>query len=354
MMDESETASVPTPEEGSAAFAAKEPEGAEPGRFGELTSLEDLAGALEALLFVSDAPVRAAALQEATGAEADAVALALELLRQRLRLGGGVVLREVAGGWRLFTNPVYHHLVERYVVSWDTRRLSQAALETLAVVAYLQPVTRAQVASVRGVNSDSPISSLVEKGLVREVGTADAPGNPGLYGTTKTFLERFGLAGVADLPPLELCAPDEETRRLIRERLSGSSEAVRPVADGAGSADPGFGGPDGLAAAAAAGDGSAPADDRRCEGAGPSGGRSASDLSAAQGGLPADFDPLGGYVFADEDEAFEVSVGEGVSGRMLAEALRSGFGLTEKVSAESVPDGLKALFEDPDDGSEEA
>ena len=76
----------------------------------------------------------------------------------------GIQLREVAGGWRLYTHPAYHELIERYVLSWDTRKLSQAAMETLAIVAYLQPVTRSGVASVRGVNSDSSINSLVEKG----------------------------------------------------------------------------------------------------------------------------------------------------------------------------------------------
>ena len=106
------------------------------------------------------------------------------------------------------------------MLSWDTRKLSAAAMETLAIVAYTQPVTRAGVASVRGVNSDSSINSLVEKGLVREVGTEDAPGNPVLYGTTRGFLEKFGLHSPADLPDLADFAPDAETRRLITERLS--------------------------------------------------------------------------------------------------------------------------------------
>ena len=120
----------------------------------------------------------------------------------------------------MFTHPAYHELIEKYVLSWDTRKLSAAAMETLAIVAYTQPVTRAGVASVRGVNSDSSINSLVEKGLVREVGTEDAPGNPVLYGTTRGFLEKFGLRSPADLPDLADFAPDAETRRLITERLS--------------------------------------------------------------------------------------------------------------------------------------
>ncbi len=184
-----------------------------------------LEGAVEAMLFVTDEPVGTITLAEMLECEVGAVEAALVRLREDLETrGAGIQLREVAGGWRLFTHPAYHELIEKYVLSWDTRRLSAAAMETLAIVAYTQPVTRAGVASVRGVNSDSPLNSLVEKGLVREVGTADAPGNPVLYGTTRGFLEKFGLRSPADLPDLADFAPDEETRRLITERLSATRE----------------------------------------------------------------------------------------------------------------------------------
>lgn len=180
-----------------------------------------LAGAIEAMLFVTDEPVGVITLADMLEVDPAQVQDALVEIQQKLaREERGVQLREVAGGWRLFTHPAYHELIEKYVISWDTRRLSQAALETLAVVAYSQPVTRAQVASVRGVNSDSSINSLVEKGLLREVGTADAPGNPVLYATTRAFLEKFGLRSVADLPDLDQFAPDDQARALIRERLS--------------------------------------------------------------------------------------------------------------------------------------
>ncbi|MBR2521520.1 MAG: SMC-Scp complex subunit ScpB, partial [Coriobacteriales bacterium] len=131
-----------------------------------------------------------------------------------------IQLREVAGGWRLYTHPAYHDIVEKYVLSWDTQKLSQAALEALAVIAYNQPATRAMVSSIRGVNSDGVIASLVEKGLVREAGRDTTPGQPILYATTKTFLEKFGLKSLTQLPMLEDFAPNEETRELIRERLS--------------------------------------------------------------------------------------------------------------------------------------
>ncbi len=187
---------------------------------------DQLKGALEAMLFVTDEPVGTIALADMLEVEPSSVEEALVDLRAQLEEENrGIQLREVAGGWRLFTHPAYHELIEKYVVSWDTRRLSQAAIETLAVVAYAQPVTRAAVASIRGVNSDSSINSLVEKGLVREAGTADTPGNPTLYATTRAFLEKFGLRSTEDLPPLDQFAPDDATRTFIAERLGAVKEA---------------------------------------------------------------------------------------------------------------------------------
>ena len=187
-----------------------------------------LPGAIEAMLFVTDEPVGVIELADMLEADPKLVEQALVDLREKLeREQRGIQLREVAGGWRLYTHPAYHDLVEKYVLSWDTRKLSQAAMETLAIVAYLQPCTRAGVASVRGVNSDSSINSLVEKGLIREVGQADAPGNPTLYATTRGFLEKFGLRSVRDLPDLDEFAPDDATRQLIRERLSAGGQEAR-------------------------------------------------------------------------------------------------------------------------------
>ena len=187
-----------------------------------------LSGAIEAMLFVTDEPVGVIELADMLEADPKLVEQALVDLREKLeREQRGIQLREVAGGWRLYTHPAYHDLVEKYVLSWDTRKLSQAAMETLAIVAYLQPCTRAGVASVRGVNSDSSINSLVEKGLIREAEQADAPGNPTLYATTRGFLEKFGLRSVSDLPDLDDFAPDDATRQLIRERLSAGGQEAR-------------------------------------------------------------------------------------------------------------------------------
>jgi segregation and condensation protein B len=179
-----------------------------------------LRGTLEALLFVTDEPLpapRVAKLLEVD--EADVTATMQELSAEYARDERGFQLREVAGGWRLYSHPAFHPVIEKMVLSWDTRRLSQAALEALAVIAYHQPVTRQGVNAVRGVNSEAVLSSLVEKGLVREVGRDRAQGNAVLYATTRTFLEKFGMKDLDELPPLEEFAPDADTETAIRERL---------------------------------------------------------------------------------------------------------------------------------------
>ena len=193
---------------------------------GNLPELEtnSLKGALEALLLVSSDPVSAPVLANALDiAPGEAASLLAELKVDYEEANRGFQLREVAGGWRLFTHPAYHDVVEAYVLSWDTQRLSQAALETLAVIAYHQPVTREVVKGIRGVNSDGVISSLVDKGLIREMGRDRERGQAILYGTTNAFLEKFGLRSTKDLPDLEQFAPDEQSRQFIRERLSGRS-----------------------------------------------------------------------------------------------------------------------------------
>jgi len=175
---------------------------------------------VEALLFVSDEPVSAAKLSAILDVSPSAVDGVLVQLAEEYRSGDrGFQLREVAGGWRLYTHPAHHELVEQYVLSWDTRRLSQAALETLAVIAYHQPVARGGVNAIRGVNSEGVIASLIEKGLVREVGRDRNQNNAIIYATTTTFLEKFGLRDIGELPPLEEFAPDSNTQTAIKTRL---------------------------------------------------------------------------------------------------------------------------------------
>lgn len=182
---------------------------------------QSLRGVTEALLFVSDEPISASRIARILDSpEGEVNSVLKELAEEYREQERGFQLREVAGGWRLFTHPAYHEKIEEYVLSWDTRRLSQAALEALAVIAYHQPVSRQGANAVRGVNSEGVISSLVDKGLVREVGRDTERGNAILYGTTRSFLEKFGLKDLDELPPLEEFAPDPQTERAIRERLN--------------------------------------------------------------------------------------------------------------------------------------
>ena len=166
--------------------------------------------ALEAVLMVVDEPVSTVRLATSTGLPVDEVqALLDDLAAEYLDPAAprGFVLREVAGGWRMFSSPVFADVVGRFVLEGQTARLTQAALETLAIVAYRQPVTRGQVSAVRGVNVDGVMRTLVARGLVDEVGTDPTTGAH-LYGTTGSFLERMGMTSLDDLPPLAPYLPD--------------------------------------------------------------------------------------------------------------------------------------------------
>lgn len=179
-----------------------------------------LKGIIESLLFVSDEPLSLAKLQQITGQGQTEIGAALEEIKVEMEDSGrGIVLKEVAGGFKLFTNPKYASYVERLVLSSDFRRLTQAALETLAVVAYKQPITRLEISNIRGVSVDSVLANLLAKGLVKEIGKDDSPGHPMLYGTSDLFLESFGLKDLNELPPLEEFSPDDETSRKIHKHL---------------------------------------------------------------------------------------------------------------------------------------
>ena len=162
-----------------------------------------LAQALEAVLFVADEPMSSGSLAQAVETDRRSVEAALDdLARSYGERGAGIVLRNVAGGWRLSTSPDAAEFVERFVLQSRHARLSRAALESLAIVAYKQPVTRHQVSAIRGVNSDGVLRALADRGLIAEVGRDEGPGRPVLYGTTPEFLERLGLPSLASLPPL--------------------------------------------------------------------------------------------------------------------------------------------------------
>ena len=168
-----------------------------PGRRDRITQSSSLRGAVEALLFVSDEPVSAARIAKVLDAErVGRGAPCWASLAEEYQAGErGFQLREVAGGWRFFTHPAYHDQIESFVLSWDTRRLSQAALEALAVIAYHQPVTRAGVNAVRGVNSEAVIASLVEKGLIREIGRDKDQANAIVYGDHEGVPREVRLEG---------------------------------------------------------------------------------------------------------------------------------------------------------------
>ncbi len=158
---------------------------------------------LEALLFVSDEPLGTAVLVQALQVDRRRVDDLCAALQARLEeRGSGLVLRDIAGGWRLYTHPDTAEVVEQFVLSSRQARLTKAALETLAIVAYKQPVTRHQVSAIRGVNSDGVLRALQDRGLVAETGREQGPGRPMLYGTSAEFLERLGLPSLSALPSL--------------------------------------------------------------------------------------------------------------------------------------------------------
>lgn len=172
------------------------------------TDSADLRRALEAILLIVEEPVDAVTLAQVLEVPTDEVVTTLRRLRTSyVDEGRGFVLREVAGGWRFYTDPSTAEYVERFVLHGRSSRLSQAALETLAIIAYAQPVTRAKISEIRGVDADGAVRSLVSRGLVEEVGREGTPGQPLLYGTTASFLERLGLGSLDDLPPLPELQP---------------------------------------------------------------------------------------------------------------------------------------------------
>jgi segregation and condensation protein B len=168
-----------------------------------MTERRDLLRALEALLFVSDEPVASVVLAQALEVDRrDVDQLCEELGRAYEERDAGIVIRSIAGGWRLSTHPDAAPFVEQYVLSSRHARLTKAALETLSIVAYKQPVTRHQISAIRGVNSDGVLTALIDRSLVVEVGREEGPGRPILYGTTPEFLERLGLPSLSALPSL--------------------------------------------------------------------------------------------------------------------------------------------------------
>lgn len=168
----------------------------------------DLRAALEALLLLADEPMNVMTLAEATRRPVEEVEVAVrELAAEYTEQGRGFDLREVAGGWRYYTRAACSPLIERWVLDGQQARLTQASLETLAVIAYQQPVSRGRVSAVRGVNVDGVIKTLLTRGLIEEAGHDGESGSI-LYRTTSYFLERLGASSLDELPPLAEHLPD--------------------------------------------------------------------------------------------------------------------------------------------------
>ena len=165
----------------------------------------ELRAALEAILFVSHEPVSFEELVEAFGEdEKDAVAAQLEEIKRDLDAkAGGFILEQAAGGWRFATRAEHDSILKKYFATKGENRLSIAALETLAIIAYRQPVTAPEVSDIRGVNSTGVIRTLLERRMIRVSGRKNVVGSPFLYRTTKDFLVHFGLNDIRDLPRLE-------------------------------------------------------------------------------------------------------------------------------------------------------
>ena len=172
-----------------------------------MTEINQLEAAIEAILFASNDPVSPVRLREVfPGDAAEAVDAAFAAVCERYKGGGdarGVLIEEVAGGHRLVTRPQFHGYLRKFFDVTGSNRLSMASLETLAIVAYRQPVTGPEIQEMRGVNSSGVLKTLLDRRLIRISGRKQVVGKPFIYRTTREFLMHFGLKGIDDLPPLE-------------------------------------------------------------------------------------------------------------------------------------------------------
>ncbi|MCL2394019.1 MAG: SMC-Scp complex subunit ScpB [Acidimicrobiaceae bacterium] len=188
--------------------------------------------AIEAVLMVADTPIEPHLLAQLLEVTPGRVEELCESLANEYEQGGrGFVLVRVAGGYRFQSHPDLAPYVERFVLEGQSARLSAAALETLAIVAYKQPVSRAQVAAIRGVNADGVLRTLLTRGYVAEVARDPGPGQAVLYGTTTVFLERLGLNRIEDLPPIADFVPGPEIMDALEQTLRADPLDEDPMQD---------------------------------------------------------------------------------------------------------------------------
>lgn len=164
----------------------------------------ELKSIVEALIFVADEPINSKTIADVVKMDRDAVERAIAELENEYEHGkGGLQLREIAGGWQIATRPEFHETVRAYLRSKPSAKLSLASLETLAVIAYRQPVTVPEILEIRGVQSPSAIKTLLDKRLIVAKGRKETVGRPMMYGTSKEFLIQFGLKDLSELPSIE-------------------------------------------------------------------------------------------------------------------------------------------------------
>ena len=180
--------------------------------------LDHIGRSIEAILMVVDEPVTEITLASTLQVPVDQIRLALDQLLPSYE-GRGFTLKAINGGWRFYSAPEFSEIVEKFVLDGQQNRLTQAALETLAVIAYRQPISRARISAIRGVNVEAVMKTLITRGLVEEFGVENETGAI-LYRTTRYFLERLGLNALTDLPPLAPHLPDIDGLDEILESLT--------------------------------------------------------------------------------------------------------------------------------------
>ena len=197
----------------------------------ETQEVNHVRGVIEAILFVNEKPVTLEQIKKVidTVSVADIKRILQEMQTEFEKRKNGMMIIEIAGGYQMLSNPLYANYVREFYKTKHKEKLSKPALETLAIIAYKQPVSRADIETIRGVNSDGVVVHLIEKELIKIVGRKDVPGKPYLYGTTKQFLEYFGLKSLDDLPKLEEF-PDLQPVQ-IEEGETAAASAEEPITE---------------------------------------------------------------------------------------------------------------------------
>ena len=186
----------------------------------EQVDASEIKAGIEAILMVADQPVSPGQLAEIMGVPKEDIEIAAaDLIQSYAGQGRGFVLQRVAGGLRFQSHPDQHSLVERFVLDGQVSRLSAAALETMAIIAYKQPISRNQISAIRGVNAEGVVRTLEARGYVSELARDPGPGRASLYGTTVAFLERLGLNSIDELPPLGQFVPGADVVEALETTL---------------------------------------------------------------------------------------------------------------------------------------